>query len=86
MRVEWLNSISEQDALAVGICHRNSAPVIDPTYCNYLADNLNDVHEWFDRPGNSFTNLWQSIYGAKSWQHSPWVWVIESKRIDGSAA
>ncbi|WP_170312075.1 hypothetical protein [Kosakonia quasisacchari] len=85
VRVERLNSISEQDALAEGIRRRDSTPVTDPAYCNYLAANLNDVQEWFDRPSDSFISLWQSIYGAESWQHSPWVWVIEFRRIEGGA-
>lgn len=27
--------------------------------------------------------LWQSIYGADSWQANPWVWVIEFKHVEG---
>lgn len=27
--------------------------------------------------------LWQSIYGADSWQANPWVWVVEFKRVEG---
>jgi hypothetical protein len=83
VRVERLNSISEADALTEGIRRRESTPVTDPAYCNYLATNLNDPQEWFDRPSDSFISLWQSIYGAESWQHSPWVWVIEFKRVEG---
>lgn len=84
VRVERLNSISEADALAEGVRRTGSTPVTDPAYCNYLAANLNDVREWFDRPSDSFISLWQLIYGAESWQHSPWVWVIEFKRVEAN--
>lgn len=30
---------------------------------------------------NIFINLWQSVYGAESWNANPWVWVIEFKQI-----
>ncbi|MCS3602715.1 hypothetical protein M2371_001924 [Buttiauxella sp. BIGb0471] len=36
-----------------------------------------------------FGELWQSIYGAdnsQSWQASPWVWVIEFKRVEANNA
>ena len=31
----------------------------------------------------AWEELWQSIYGADSWQANPWVWVIEFKRVEG---
>ncbi len=30
----------------------------------------------------NFRELWIGIYGEESWQHSPWVWVIEFKRVE----
>ncbi|CAI0710326.1 Uncharacterised protein [Serratia quinivorans] len=90
VRVERLNDISEEDASAEGVrqgIRRTGSSVgNEPVYCNYLAENLNDAYEWFDLPSDSFISLWQSIYGAESWQHSPWVWVIEFKRVGGSDA
>lgn len=33
-----------------------------------------------------FARLWVSIYGSDSWNATPWVWVIEFKRVEGGAA
>lgn len=85
VRVERLNSISEEDALAEGIRRTDNNFGNGPAYCDYMLANLNDVAEWYNRPSDSFISLWQSIYGAESWQHSPWVWVIEFKVVrDGN--
>lgn len=35
--------------------------------------------------GLAFRQLWESIYGADSWQVNPWVWVIEFKCVGGSS-
>lgn len=29
-----------------------------------------------------FLKLWQSIYGEERWRASPWVWVIEFRRVE----
>ncbi|WP_019106219.1 hypothetical protein [Pantoea ananatis] len=86
VRVERLQDISEADACAegirAGVRRTDQSEFNEPVYCNYLADNLNVASEWFERPSDSFISLWQSIYGEESWQHSPWVWVIEFKLLD----
>lgn len=79
VRVERLNSISEEDAAAEGI-----VPVI-------LHKNTSSVlHGWKDYSGQcdycssavtSFQTLWESPKGPGSWDANPWVWVIEFKRI-----
>lgn len=70
VRVERLNSISEQDAIregAPGYEEGTDAPPPD------------EFHEWCYR--SSFRRLWESINGPGSWDANPWVWVIEFRRI-----
>lgn len=65
VRVERLNDISEEDAMAEG--------------CKYI-----ELYECTAK--DSFSSLWQSIYGEESWSSNPWVWVIEFNRVEGGAA
>lgn len=71
VRVERLNSLSESDALAEG-CNggHNSIP-------GYM---------YSATPHEHFHHIWETIYGAESWQANPWVWVIEFKRLEGEYA
>lgn len=76
VRVERLNSISQEDA---------QAEVLEltgwrPTYSD--PDSGGEVMTPYD----NFAELWSSIYGDESWQANPWVWVIEFKRVEGGAA
>lgn len=76
IRVERLQDISEEDAIAEGI--KSCDPI-----CN--------IPQWFDYvngpghstgwPCGSFASLWQSINGIDSFDTNPWVWVITFKRI-----
>lgn len=68
VRVERLNSMSEDDARAEGCCGGHDSI---PGYM-YSAT-----------PHEHFHHVWTSIYGDDSWQANPWVWVIEFKRIEG---
>lgn len=67
IRVERLQDISDQDALAEGCTGKNMPP--------------DDLHNC--SPYSEFMSRCQSINGEDSWQENPWVWVIEFKRIDG---
>jgi len=71
VRVERLNSLSESDALSEG-CNggHNSIP-------GYM---------YSATPHEHFHHIWETIYGAESWQANPWVWVIEFKRVEGEHA
>lgn len=80
VRVERLQSISREDAIAEGIDSRASlAYPKERVWCDYAIPN--DPFEWFRSPVDSFRSLWASINGAESWNSNPWVWVIEFKVV-----
>lgn len=76
VRVERLNSISQEDAQAEGL----ELTGWRPTYSD--PDSGGEVMTPYD----NFAELWSSIYGEESWKANPWVWVIEFKRVEGGAA
>ena len=71
VRVERLNSISQEDAQAEGM----ELTGWRPTYSD--PDSGGEV--W--TPYDNFAQLWESIYGEESWKANPWVWVIEFKVV-----
>lgn len=72
VRVERLNSISQEDAQAEGM----ELTGWRPTYSD--PDSGGEI--W--TPYDNFAQLWESIYGEESWKANPWVWVIEFKRLE----
>ncbi len=70
VRVERLQDISDQDAIAEGIGLNPSAAGI---YLTGAAETL---------PHAAYRSLWESINGAGSWDANPWVWVVEFKRLE----
>lgn len=67
VRVERLQGISEQDAIAEGAmfwAHEQETQVKDTRDARH-----------------AFMDLWQSINGPGSWDVNPWVWVVEFKRV-----
>ncbi|ENY6786691.1 hypothetical protein ACF1CY_004215 [Providencia rettgeri] len=67
VRVERLQSISEEDAKAEG-------------FDNSQSDAANSIG-WFEKPIRAFRRAWENIYGTEGWDSNPWVWVIEFKRV-----
>lgn len=68
VRVERLQGIAEQDAVAEGV-----RAVHEPT---------SNVQNGYTIPArDKFADLWSSINGAESWEANPWVWVVEFRRV-----
>ncbi len=74
VRVEPLQEISEEDAIAEGIERVSIAPFVH-RFKNYLCNNK------FIGPKESFKTLWMKINGIDSWKANPWVWVYEFKQV-----
>jgi hypothetical protein len=91
VRVERLQDISDEDAIAEGI---------EPNWCGDLSKGPNGFggEGWVPDCGwinylsgpdgeeahtavESYRTLWESINGAGSWEANPWVWVVEFKRV-----
>jgi len=74
VRVERLQDISEADAMAEGIDR------VGERFKGYMPLHTGEQYD----PAlakTSFSQLWESINGDRSWADNPFVWVIEFKRI-----
>ncbi|EMO8811970.1 hypothetical protein WDQ79_000121 [Klebsiella michiganensis] len=93
VRVERLNAISEEDAIAEGMqgvicpCCKGDS---EYSTSQYDSETLAVVDEIPCRACESnrskFFTLWDSIYGYGQHCIGEWVWVIEFKRVEGGAA
>lgn len=75
VRVERLQDISEEDAIAEGVSRYPKSPIYG--YKNYLHEDMYCL-----TAVDSFRTLWHSINGEQSWNDNPWVWVVEFERIE----
>lgn len=81
VRVERLQDITEEDAIAEGIKPSEDFAGLYFLYGstkNYGRITRTDYVE----PIKSFHSLWLSINGPTSWVKNPWVWVIEFEKIE----
>ncbi|MBD1295510.1 hypothetical protein [Pseudomonas aeruginosa] len=72
VRVERLQDISEEQALAEGV---HGEP------CDHARQACGDIGCWGDTAKGAFGFLWESLNGEGSWVANPWVWVVEFKRV-----
>ncbi len=79
VRVERLQDISDNDALAEGVAQavRERLPKIQQCgeYDVIDADPVDEYRE-----------LWESINGPASWESNPWVWVVSFQPIDAATS
>lgn len=91
IRVERLQDISEEDAIAEGL----SGITKDGKLIKYGIPDQDGLpgtdntgwpwRDWQKDPRDAYRRLWESINGRGSWDANPWVWVVEFKRVEGDA-
>lgn len=78
IRVERLQSISEEDARREGVASLTEKGMT--VYKSYLA---HEPYHWsIATARKSFETLWSKINGQQSWNENPFVWVIEFERTE----
>ena len=74
VRVQRLQGISEEDAIAEGIeLHRLMGA---QGWVNYHDKPGDMTRRYFADPRRSFRSLWESLHGPGSWEANPWVAAI----------
>ena len=84
VRVERLNSISEDDAQAEGMLFTDyGVGRFGQQRPGYSWKSTTHTDQCLPNARMAFANLWESIYGDYTWRANPWVWAIEFKQIQG---
>lgn len=73
IRIERLQDISEEDAVAEGIYHDH-----ETKRYHYLKR----AGAGLVNPEDAFHVLWDTVNGKSAWAANPWVWVYEFRRIE----
>lgn len=79
IRVERLQEISEEDAIAEGVFKKVGTSPVGDVVETHDGGELIYVSKGLAR--NAYHELWESINGPGSWDLNPYVWVIEFKRV-----
>lgn len=86
VRVERLNEIGHDDALAEGVI--DDAQILEtqsPGRRNIAGETSGDISRRLCWPQRRYAALWESIHGPGSWDAKPWVWVVSFRRIEQEA-
>jgi hypothetical protein len=94
VRVERVQDITEEDAVAEGVPHNSDRP-IDKMWCaaclghgvveRFALGTLStDDCSECDTAKKLFRNIWVHLYGQELWDANPWVWVAEWEDIEVS--
>lgn len=81
VRVQRLQEISVEDAIAEGVEKRGEFPNITP-WRNYRLQERDHSARNYSTPAASFMSLWDSINGFGSNKLNPWVWAITFKVME----
>lgn len=76
VRVERLKELTAVDADAEGV--RREVTDLGRLYFGPDAG----ANDWTRDPCEAFSELWESINGAGSWDANPWIWAISFRRIE----
>jgi|LakMenE18May11ns_1017448.scaffolds.fasta_scaffold9726959_2 hypothetical protein len=83
IRVERLQDILEEDAIAEGIGSWVEERLKSkPTHYELYYREKGDESTYSSCPIVSYQSLWQKINGKESWDENPFVWVIEFKKLE----
>lgn len=77
VRVQRLQEISEEDAIAEGI--ESTTGFAGMAHWRDYRKGINDFTAY--SPIESYLTLWESISGAGSWDLNPWVWPVTFKVV-----
>ncbi|MBK5203891.1 MAG: hypothetical protein JJD98_00330 [Polaromonas sp.] len=79
VRVERLQDISYEDALAEGVSDMSA--LLHDEWKPLEGESGNDCARRLRWPQRLYKQLWESINGKGSWDATPWVFVIEFRRL-----
>ena len=77
VRLERIQDITEDEAYKEGVSREGKF-----RFKNYLSDREEYEYLSVKTAKDSFQTLWQSIYGERSWNANPYVWVVEFERVE----